>query len=570
MSTQKDTSHKFYIKQVEGIIKQLFTDLIDLSDLDSRKSSDKETNFLSRGLAAYSLYVLANVNANIAAEAVVDGYTDNGIDAILFDKSQNILWLVQSKWTQKVKGQPATGDMKKFKDGVLDLRDYKLGRFNEKIRSKENEIIEALESPGINIKVVIAYTGKVFSKHNRETLEDLVEDLNDYDDIGNYEIFDLERAFKALTESLNSNQIEVEFKLSNWGKVEEPYQAFYGQICAADVAEWWMKYRSRLFNKNIRDFIGSSDVNNEIARTIREEPYFFWYFNNGITVLCQEIRKRDISRNRNTGDFICKGISVINGAQTIGSIGSIYQDHPEKVEDAEIFIKFISLEHCPEDFAVRVTRATNTQNRVENRDFVSLDPEQERLMQNLRSINVDYHYKRSSTLNNDERSFNLADATIALACAHPDVALTVLTKREISRLWSDTSKEPYITIFNKNLPEIKLWRAVEIYREVHSILYQREELALAKGDKENSLFYNHGNNFILHIVFQKLKKDVLLIIDDTEFEGYKQRVLPALIENSVENTQNILAANYPHVTPGRFFRSFIKCHEFKQAILPDR
>lgn len=36
----------------------------------------------------------------------------------------------------------------------------------------------------------------------------------------------------------------------------------------------------------------------------------------------------------------------------------------------------ISLKHCPAGFADAVTVPTNTQNRVERRDFVALDPVQ--------------------------------------------------------------------------------------------------------------------------------------------------------------------------------------------------
>ncbi|MEO1559492.1 MAG: AIPR family protein, partial [Cyanobacteria bacterium J06632_19] len=94
--------------------------------------------------------------------------------------------------------------------------------------------------------------------------------------------------------------------------VDEPYQAFYGQINAFEVGEWWLENKNKLFAKNIRDFLGGSEVNSEITKTIENEPELFWYFNNGITVLCKDITKIGIKKDRKQGDFTAKGISIVN------------------------------------------------------------------------------------------------------------------------------------------------------------------------------------------------------------------------------------------------------------------
>jgi len=89
----------------------------------------------------------------------VDGYDDNGIDAILFEKNQNILWLVQSKWIEKGNGEPETGDTAKFTNGIRDLVNNELDRFNSKVNAKETDIAEALDNAAVRIGIVIAYTG---------------------------------------------------------------------------------------------------------------------------------------------------------------------------------------------------------------------------------------------------------------------------------------------------------------------------------------------------------------------------------------------------------------------------
>ncbi|MFE3159893.1 AIPR family protein [Streptomyces sp. NPDC059221] len=55
----------------------------------------------------------------------------------------------------------------------------------------------------------------------------------------------------------------------------------------------------------------------------------------------------------------------------------------KSLEEARVWVRFISLGGCPPDFATDVTRATNTQNSVESRDFVALDQQQERIRRDM-------------------------------------------------------------------------------------------------------------------------------------------------------------------------------------------
>ena len=46
----------------------------------------------------------AGLAASDAAHAVVDGFEDNGIDAIYYDPHEQLLYMVQSKWIQRERG----------------------------------------------------------------------------------------------------------------------------------------------------------------------------------------------------------------------------------------------------------------------------------------------------------------------------------------------------------------------------------------------------------------------------------------------------------------------------------
>src|SRR5205823_13025349 len=82
--------------------------------------------------------------------------------------------------------------------------------------------------------------------------------------------------------------------LYDWGQVREPYQGFYGQVAASDVAQWLSKHQNRLFAPNLRVFLGSTEVNTGMVETLTKSPENFWYFNNGITALSRKVAKKPI------------------------------------------------------------------------------------------------------------------------------------------------------------------------------------------------------------------------------------------------------------------------------------
>jgi AIPR protein len=559
----------FHIKQVESELERLFTDLIDMSDYAERKTNEKQSAFKSRALAAYSLHILAEVSPSQAAQAIVDGYDDNGLDGLLFQKRQNTLWLVQSKWIHNGQSTPKATEMRSFKDGIFDLLDGKKERFNEKFESKEGEINSALQSPGLKFKVVISHTGPKLSKHSRDVLNDLIQDLNDGDDIASLEEFNLEKAFKAVHDRNNPEAIEVRFELSNWGRIDEPYQAFYGQINAVDVGKWWVQHKNRLFAQNIREFLGNSEVNEEMVKTLENEPELFWYFNNGITVLCQEISKVGAKKDRKLGEFSAKGISIVNGAQTIGSIGALYQNSSsetkEQLEDVEISIRFISLEKCEENFAEKVTRATNTQNKVENRDFIALDPQQERLSKEFKTCGKKYHYKRTAeTIERNEKNYELDEATVALACASRDIKLVLIAKQELSKLWSDPSQPPYTTLFSNRVNALQLYRQIEVKREVENLI--KSKLNTSKS-KTNSALLNHGNLLILHLVYIKTPKGFFEnSTSEKDFDRYKETQLSIWVTRIIEIAEEYLNKNEKPGQLWHLFRSEKKIKELRSFI----
>ena len=47
----------------------------------------------------------------------------------------------------------------------------------------------------------------------------------------------------------------------------------------------------RLFARNIRGYLGNTEINRVMKNTIEKESEYFWYYNNGITIVCDEARQ---------------------------------------------------------------------------------------------------------------------------------------------------------------------------------------------------------------------------------------------------------------------------------------
>jgi hypothetical protein len=292
------------------------------------------------------------------------------------------------------------------------------------------------------------------------------------------------------------------------------------------------------------------------------EPENFWYFNNGITALCKSIRKKPLGGTSNdTGIFECFDVSIVNGAQTVGAIATANAKASDKVAKATVSIRFISLENCPEDFFKRITRTTNTQNRIDSRDFVSLDTfNQERIRTELQLEGVEYIYKPGFTVRDRKSGFDFLEAIITVACAHPELAYAVQAKGKVGSLYEDISKVPYKALFNTSLSSIKLWRLVQIYRLIE------EQLRVEQKNRQGreAMLPVHGNRFIARQVFRHLP--LSNIGDPTRDFQEILDLLPKVTVRAVKHTARAINRSYPESYLANLFKNTKKCKDVEALI----
>lgn len=534
------------------------------------------SNFLSKSVAAYVLLREAGATAQDAAQAVVDGGGDHGLDAIYVGPNDT-LWLIQAKYITSGRGEPVLGDVSKFRDGIQDLLEQRYGRFNDAINLLRRPIEAALRRGGCKFHVVLAYTGTALSEDKRTILSD-IEHIYNAANPGSA------RSYIRGLSSLHGLQLEAqaahpiddeEVELKNYGYIDNPYRGYYGRLSAKRLSELVAQYNDRIVEKNIRRFRGSTVVNEGMLSTIHNDPTSFFYFNNGVTFLCDSIRHLPpVQQTRESGRFSVSGLSIINGAQTAGTIAreraEYYDSHP-----AEILATFISLENAPdpEAFGMQVTQFRNKQNAVDLEDFAGLDEQQENWKTTLELAGITYLYKQAD---DDpplsETVFSVREAAPALACTRttsdwPDYI--VAAKADKKKLFcrpehvrvNTPLRNAYKELFRDALTAREMWRSVQIKRLAEKTIRDR---ASGEQNAVTADIMRQGVWLLLHILFIKTQLQTGGSLELTVDEKIRLSTAIDVIANQLVVTTT--AQNFG-VLPRSIFENKTYCSTIKRAMM---
>jgi hypothetical protein len=264
------------------------------------------------------------------------------------------------------------------------------------------------------------------------------------------------------------------------------WEAFVTAIPITWLYEVFQNYSDNLFSANVRGYLGSrksdNNINNGIKSTAKDEPNNFWAFNNGITALVSEFTFKDAEANQSqeigSADTLeISGISIVNGAQTTGALGSL-DTSPDGT--GYVQARFVK---CNNISTIRkIIEYNNRQNVVEASDFRSNDSIQRRLRQEFANI-PDTTYsggRRGGSTDVIRRPSNLLPSDTvaqALAAFHQDPVIAYNNKSDIWRV---------DTIYSKYFPEqISAKHIVFVYSLLRSV--EAKKLRLVDKSKASSL-----------------------------------------------------------------------------------
>lgn len=499
---------------VRHYLRTTFTGSLPESTADTLEQ--REANFLTRALAAWTVQHLTGCTMADAAAAVVDGGGDGGIDAVYYSPTAHKIWVVQTKFHQNGRGEPGLGDITKFKTGIDDLLNGRFEAFetNAAWRNHLPRLRRLLNFGGPQVVAVLAYSGIHPLSHDRHRILDAMCQQYGTDEYLTWASFNLTTQYDWLTGADEAPGIpELEFTLLYPGHVRAPYESVYGLLPLNELAALSRNYGQRLIAANLRAYQGDTSVNEQIAATAREEAENFFYLNNGLTAYCERFHVHDLDRTNHERKRIkATGFSIVNGAQTLGAVAAALASGGG--ENGHVFVKIMSLARVEENLnmAERITRSTNFQNQVTLRDFAALDELQPHLARQLLLDGIRYHYLLGhDTPPADTHNFTLSEATTACALldADDDADICARLTANPDSLWSKETVYPdtvpfrsrYERIFRAERSGRAVWRAVQAQRVVMAAL-QTDEASQVRQD-----FFTYGRWLVARLVFLRQRPE---------------------------------------------------------------
>lgn len=207
------------------------------------------------------------------------------------------------------------------------------------------------------------------------------------------------------------------------------------------------KLIKHVFEANVRDYQGNTTVNKEIATTLEKKSTVedFWWLNNGITMLANEIDQKS------TKIFEIKNPEIVNGLQTSTEIYNYYKIKEEdNSESRRVLIRII----VPSSEASRdnVILATNSQTAIPKAALRGTDSIHREIENYLKTKNLFYDRRKNYYKNEGKPKEKivsipfLAQCLISILLKKPNYA-----RARPSTLLSDDDTYEYLYINNKNL-----------------------------------------------------------------------------------------------------------------------
>lgn len=131
--------------------------------------------------------------------------------------------------------------------------------------------------------------------------------------------------------------------LEKWHYSKQLRRAFYGLVNAAELASLYNQHNKLLFENNIGYYIGTQDVNLEIAETLKYQPPELFYLNNGLTITCEKVSLPS-GHNQESTRFTLEGFSIVNGSQTVECIASVFNANASISPGVKLLVIFIKID----------------------------------------------------------------------------------------------------------------------------------------------------------------------------------------------------------------------------------
>ncbi len=363
------------------------------------------------GQNAYLIYAMGleigtNDYDTLFRDHVIDSPADRKVDFFYLNTETRRAIVAQSyfvgDWTKAAAKSNKAADLNTARSWLLDRDHHEIAE--PAVRKAAEELRDAL-SEGTVDSVDFFYVHNLPESGNVgeeiKTLEAALQTrLNSDTDWGPREIvgrateYGINRVVSLQEQTTSTIRVSEEIELTSSTEPQElsapNWRAMIATVSADQLSALVAKFGIDLYSSNVREYLGSRNtwrnINNQIERTAREAPDNFWVFNNGITLLSQEVQKKGKRLK-------CRGLSVVNGAQTVGSLGTL-----KDVDLTSVLLQARIVEVHDPGIATNIIRFNNTQNPIKAWELRAIDPVQNRISDDFQNVySLTYQIRRGTS-----------------------------------------------------------------------------------------------------------------------------------------------------------------------------
>ncbi|WP_280317595.1 AIPR family protein [Nocardia wallacei] len=555
------------VRQVSAALHAEFDSLIDAHcDFYDINSGHGERIFLCRALSALAVRQLTGCSSASAAEAVIDGPGDGGIDAFALDHKMSTLFLVQAKWSSGGSARMDYSSAVKLISGMKRLESFHFDGFPDRLKEKSGDITTVLQHPRVRVVLVFVMLGSPdLSTEISDLLDRTCAEYNTGGQMLEYRTLGIDDILQQIRVDKRGPGKEVTLKLNGWTKYSRPSQAYLGTVSAAEISTFYEACGNRLFSRNMRDRLGGTAVNKAMTETLVRTPEIFWHVNNGITILSPKVSANfPDSPDRSSVNLSLSDPFVVNGVQTIDSVYQIFRQNPMAIEHAMVVVRIFQAQ--PEgDIATRIAISSNYMNSIEPEDLAALDAVQVEIRDALASeMGKVYVLKRGQPAPEPDSGCSIDEAALALACAQKDAGFVARVFDNRQFLWDSGPKGGYASIFATRPSAEKIWRTVQIYREINEAI----DLEARRTTGRRSAILRSGALLVTHIVLQIADSDRLASDHNArkvEVSQARARV-PEIIDKMISSISLQFGESSYNIAT---FKNPERCRQLADSVLAD-
>jgi hypothetical protein len=150
---------------------------------------------------------------------------------------------------------------------------------------------------------------------------------------------------------------------------------------------------------NVRGFVIKSTFNDNLLKTLKDEPNKFFMYNNGLTITANDIISEETNAKQKYKITI-KDFQVVNGGQTLRTLHNFKQQDKDNIykylSSCELLIRVFKTS-TESNIRNKIAEYTNSQNAISNIDLKALSAEQIQIEQYLDQHDIIYARKSGDT-----------------------------------------------------------------------------------------------------------------------------------------------------------------------------